>query len=474
VGLGLLPTVNLFGFDLINRCWVTDEQASGNVVEIPLLDGELVIDPASLAAAANDFGNIIHHTPKAILRPGSVNDIIKIMRYARDNKLRIASLGNGHTAFGQSQVNAGVVIDMSTLNKIHSITFDRVVVDAGVVWRDLLQATVTKNLTPPVLTDYTKLTIGGTLSVGGIGGRSYRQGAQVVNVLELQVVTAKGQLVTCSESNNKDLFEAVLAGLGLCGVIVRATLKLIPAKEHARTHLLFYPNAPTLLNDLRVLVRDQRFDYIRGTSVAAPGVPGGFVFFIEAASFYTSPGELPRNPLQGLSFISGKEQVTDRTYFEYTDLVVQSIEGAGPSNAPHPWLDLLIADSQINAFASQTIAKLDPALFLSGSIMLFYPFVKSLLKRPLFRTPDEKTFFLFDILRTVPTDAATMKAVLAENRSLFEQNRALGGSFYTISAIPMETQDWKKHFQPFWRQLTSAKHKYDPANVLGAGTSVFP
>lgn len=371
------------------------------------------------------------------------------MRYARDNKLRIASRGNGHTAFGQSQVNAGVVIDMSTLNKIHSITFNRVVVDAGVVWRDLLQATVTKNLTPSVLTDYTKLTIGGTLSVGGIGGRSFQHGAQVDNVVELQVVTAKGQLVTCSETNNKDLFEAVLAGLGLCGVIVRATLKLIPAKEHARTHLLFYPNAPVLLNDLRLLVRDQRFDYIRGNSVAAPGVPGGFVFFIEATSFYTSPGELPRNPLQGLSFISGKEQVKDRTYFEYTDLVVQSIEGADPSNAPHPWLDLFVADSKIDAFASQTIAKLDPALFLSGSIILFYPFVKSLLKLPLFRTPDEKTFFLFDILRTVPTDAATMKAVLAENRSLFEQNRALGGSFYTISAIPMETQDWKKHFQPF-------------------------
>ena len=443
------------------------------IIPLPSLDGELVSDPASLAAAANDFGNIIHRTPKAILRPASVNDIVKTMQYAHDNNLRIAFRGNGHTAYGQSQADEGIVIDVSTLNKIHSITSDCAVVDAGVVWRDLLQATLAKDLTPPVLTDYTKLTVGGTLSVGGVSGRSYQLGAQVDNVLELEVVTAEGQIVTCSESKNRDLFEGVLAGLGLCAVIVRATLRLIPAKKYARTHILLYPDAPALLNDLRLLVRDKRFDYLRGNGVAQTSVPAGFVFFIEATSFYTSPDDLPRDPLAGLRFIPGQEQVIDRTYFEYTDLVVQSLESAGSTNAPHPWLDLFVADSKIDAFASQTIAKLDPALFLPDSIMLFYPFVKSVLRRPLFITPDEKTFFLFDILRTVPSDAAITKEVLAENRSLFEQNRVLGGSFYPISAIPLESQDWKKHFQPSWGQLMGVKRKYDPANLLGAGTNVF-
>lgn len=169
----------------------------------------------------------------------------------------------------------------------------------------------------------------------------------------------------------------------------------------------------------------------------------------------------------------GQQQVQDRTYFEYTDIVVQLIESGCPNNAPHPWLDLFVADSKIDSFASQTIAKLDPALFLPGSIMLFYPFVKSRLKRPLFRTPYERMFFLFDILRTVPSDAAALKGVLAENRNLYEQNRALDGSFYTISAIQMKYQDWKKHFEPFWNQLMRAKRKYDPAILLGAGTSVF-
>ena len=175
--------------------------------------------------------------------------------------------------------------------------------------------------TPPVLTDYTRLTVAGTLSVGGMSGRSYMHGAQVDNVLELQVVTGEGELVTCSESENRSLFEAALAGLGLCAVIVRATIRLIPAGERAQTLRLFYPDAPSMLADLRFLISAERFHHIRGMSVPTPA---GFVFFIEATSFYTSPAELPANPTAGLNFIPGSQQTEDMTYFEYTDLVVQA------------------------------------------------------------------------------------------------------------------------------------------------------
>jgi len=62
------------------------------------------------------------------------------------------------------------------------------------------------------------------------------------NVLELQVVTGSGSLETCSREQNRDLFEAVLAGLGQCGIIVRATVRLVPSAQNARVFLLFYRN----------------------------------------------------------------------------------------------------------------------------------------------------------------------------------------------------------------------------------------
>jgi cytokinin dehydrogenase len=468
---GLFATSVVVGFDFAGRSWVTKASTNGSFAELPPLDGTLNTDPASLAAAADDFGHIIHRTPVAVLRPGSVEDIVKMVRFAREHNIRVTGRGKGHTPFGQSQAEAGVVIDMTTLNRIHSVEPNRAVVDAGVVWRDLLLATVPVGLTPPVLTDYTRLTVGGTLSVGGVSGRSYIHGAQVDNVIELQVVTGEGELVTCSEASNRSLFEAALAGLGLCAVIVRATLRLIPARERARTLRFFYPDAPALLADMRFLVGAERFDYIQGLSVTTPG---GFAFFIEATSFYTSAAELPTNPTQGLNFIPGSQQTEDVTYFEHTDRIVQLIDqlnAAGLGGFPHPWLDLFVPGSKIDDFASRTIAALDPSLFLPGSLILFYPFVKSRLKRPMLRVPDEEVFFLFDILRTIPLEA--VEAVIAENRRLYEENRDLGGKFYAISAAPLEHHDWVKHFQPFWGRLVSEKSRRDPANVLGPGPGVF-
>jgi hypothetical protein len=468
---GIFATSVVVGFDLAGRSWVTEASGGGQFAGLPPLDGTLTTDPAALAAAADDFGHLVHRAPVAVLRPGSVEDVVKMVRFAREHGLRVAGRGKGHTAFGQSQAGAGVVIDMTTLNQIHSVGPDAAVVDAGVVWRDLLLATVPAGLTPPVLTDYTRLTVGGTLSVGGVSGRSYLHGAQVDNVLELQVVTGEGELVTCSETENRRLFEAALAGLGLCAVIVRATVRLVPAGERARTLRLFYPDAPSMLADLRFLVGEERFDHIRGMSVPTPA---GFAFFVEATSFYTSPAGLPADSTAGLNFIPGSQQTEDMTYFEYTDLVVKLIDQlneAGLGGFPHPWLDLFVPDSEIDGFASRTIAALDPALFLPGSLILFYPFVKSRLKRPMLRVPDEEVFFLFDILRTVPHEAAD--AVLAENRRLYEESRDLGGKFYTISAVPMGTRDWAKHFQPLWGRLVSEKSRRDPDNVLGPGPGVF-
>src|SRR5260370_17546954 len=126
---------------------------------------------------------------------------------------------------------------------VHS---DRVEVSSGVLWRTLLQATLARGLTPPVLPDYLDLSIGGVLSVGGIGGTSYRYGAIVDHVLELQVVTGMGELETCSPTQQRDLFESVLPGLGQCGVIVKATLRLVQTRTHPLFFHLLSPHLPSL------------------------------------------------------------------------------------------------------------------------------------------------------------------------------------------------------------------------------------
>lgn len=115
--------------------------------------------------------------------------------------------------------------------------------------------------------DYVHLSVGGTLSVGGIGGTSQHAGVQVDNAAELEVVTGCGERVRCSHEVHRDLFEGVFAGAGQCAIIVRAKLRLVPAETQPRLFLLFYDDLEAYVADQLQLLRDGRFSYLEGQVV---------------------------------------------------------------------------------------------------------------------------------------------------------------------------------------------------------------
>src|SRR6188768_105913 len=216
-GLAALATVA--GFDPVSRSWVTEASAASSspFACIPPLDGQPLLDSAARNARSTDAGSMVQKTPVAVLVPKSVGDIAKMIRFCNRFRIKASARGQAHTTFGQGLVEGGLIIDMATLNKIHSIGATRADVDAGALWKDLTTQAFARGLTPPVLTGFLGLSIGGTLSVGGISAGNVH-GAQVDHVRELQVVTGEGEIVTCSEQRNSELFEAALAWLGQCGV----------------------------------------------------------------------------------------------------------------------------------------------------------------------------------------------------------------------------------------------------------------
>jgi FAD/FMN-containing dehydrogenase len=463
----------VLGFDPVSRSWIT-EASAGSVVGIPPLDGMLLTDDATLSAFTDDLGHIIHRRPFAVLEPVSVDDIIRMVRFAREQGIKIGARGQGHTMFGQSLVEAGIVIDMEALDTDPVVAADRVHVRAGVKWRTVLETTLAAGPTVPVITGYLGLSVGGTLSVGGIGGTSYRFGAQVDNVLELQVVTGAGQLQTCSPGNRPDLFRSVLAGLGQCAIIVQATLRLVPAKSNARVFMLFYPDLFTMLGDERVLIADGRFDHVLGYVVPSPG--GGWLQFIEAAVYF-SPPATPDNSalLAGLNFVPSPPP-GDVPYFAFADRVaplIDALKANGRINLPHPWFDVFVPDSVLYQYAGGIFANLTPADLGPDFPILFFAMKSAAFHQPLLRIPHEEVFWLFDILSTAPSSAVAAQMV-ARNRRFFELARDLGSKRYVISAIPFSQHDWQQHFQPVWGQLVSAKRHFDPDNVLTPGPGIFP
>src|SRR5262249_27764658 len=106
---GIVAGTAVLAFDPCKRSWITAAHADPpGGIDIPSLDGELVVDTASLAEAADDFGHIVHRTPVAVLLPGSVHDIRKLVQFANSHDIQVAMRGQGHSTFGQAQAEAGV------------------------------------------------------------------------------------------------------------------------------------------------------------------------------------------------------------------------------------------------------------------------------------------------------------------------------------------------------------------------------
>jgi hypothetical protein len=154
----------IVGFDAMTGSWVSAADAQGTpFASLPHLDGALSFDPTTRNEYAKDYGQIVHQQPLAVLRPGSVEDIARTVAFARRFGLKIAARGEGHQPFGQAQVCGGIVIDMRSLQQVHTFTADSVEFDAGASWRTVLQATLSYGLTPRVITKFLGLTVGGTI-----------------------------------------------------------------------------------------------------------------------------------------------------------------------------------------------------------------------------------------------------------------------------------------------------------------------
>lgn len=458
---GLTAGLAVAGFDTVTGRWVTE--ASATTIRPPRLDGTLSVDEATRTEYGNDYGQVVHEYPAAVLKPGSRQDIVTIVRFARKHGLRIAARGQGHLPFGQAQVRGGIVVDLRPLGSVHAIGPDRVEVDAGAEWGTVLRATLAESLRPPVLASSLHLTVGGTLSIGGIGSTANRYGAQVDTVVELEVVTGHGELVRCSRHHRRDLFEAALAGQGQAGIVTRAVLRLVPAPAKVRLYVLVYADRATLLADSAVLAADNRFDGFE--TYLFPNSSGGFDHLVLGQSFAAQPDDTAL--LAGLRYVPGTEQIFDTGFLAFADQVPPiTFEMARPDLAvfvPHRKVGRLLDDVLPRLTA-------DDLGVASSFQLMFYPTAP--FRRPLFRAPASGSV-LVGMLRPPSDDPVVIERALAGNRAIFELNRSLGGTLYPYAAVRLSDFDWRVHYGAAYRGLAIAKRRHDPANVFASGPDIF-
>jgi FAD/FMN-containing dehydrogenase len=454
------------------RTMLANPEGQGQEGEaVPSVGGAVSLDPQVLRAASEDFGHIVRRQPRAVLRPRSAADIAEALAWARRHGIEVAPRGLGHSTFGRSLVENGLVIDMTSLAAVHRIERDRIRVDAGASWRTVLAAGVAYGLTPPVLTNYLDLSVGGTLAVGGVGGTTSDYGMQTDNVLDLTLVTGDGRAVTCSATENAELFDAARAGLGQCGVITSAALRLVPAPERARRYHLFYPTLRALTADQRTLLAQHRFDHLQGAVL--PDRAGGWRFQLEAIRFYDDEPPPDAALLEGLEDDRAAAVVADLAYAESQDALAEFervLRANGQWFEPHPWWFSFLPGPSAERLAGEILAGLTPEDVGAFGRVIYYPMFKRAVRTPLVRLPDAEIVFAFNIIRMPsPTEAARVERLLAANRALYERVRREGGFQYPVGALSMSRDDWRDHFGLRWPQLREAKRQCDPADILTPG-----
>lgn len=477
-------TDKVVGFDSFTSKWITaaDGKAASTFTPVPPLEGVLAVDEASRNAVSADLGNISSEKPDAVLRPRSARDVATMVAFCHEQRISVSSRGQAHTTFGQG-LSRGLVIENRYLDRIRSIRPDSAEVDAGVLWKDLTKAAYGQSprRTPPVLTGYTGLTVGGTLSVGGVGGivGGLRTGLQVDHVRELEVVTGSGAIERCSPEQKRDLFEAVLGGLGQCGIITKATVDLVPASERARTYVLGYADDATFFRDLRTIIDHPGIDHVYA-EFAAPGTTPTYKLF--ATSFYDPPTSPSDQEI--LASMGTAADIEDVGYMDHVlsidNLIDPLRETEGWDRLVKPWFDAWLPGSELEDFFTDLLPTLTPrdiGLYGAG---LIYPQRRSHATRPFPRVPEpheSEWMFVVDIntvSETPDPGPDFADSMLARNRRLMSHTRDhYGGILYPIGSVQLTETEWRYHYGDKWDDFCAAKKRYDPNNILTPGLGIF-
>ncbi|MGW6576926.1 D-arabinono-1,4-lactone oxidase [Streptomyces sp. NPDC054945] len=175
----------------------------------------------------NWAGNVTA-TPARTVTPTSVGELQETVRRAAEDGLRVKAVGTGHS-FTAAAATDGVLVRPQALTGIRSI--DRaagtVTVAAGTVMKDMNQALAAAGLSLTNMGDIMEQTVSGATSTGTHGtGRDSASIAAQIRGLEL--VTADGRLLTCSEKENPEVFAAARLGIGALGIVTAITFAVEP------------------------------------------------------------------------------------------------------------------------------------------------------------------------------------------------------------------------------------------------------
>jgi FAD/FMN-containing dehydrogenase len=197
-------------------------------------------DPGS-AEVRQGFNAMHDGRPEITVQCTGTADVIDAVNFAREHGMNVAVRGGGHSIAGLSEIDGGMLIDLSQMNGVQIDPEKKLAyVQGGALWGDVDREAQAFGLVTPggVVSDtgVAGLTLG-----GGYGWVRRKLGLSCDHVVEAQIVCADGKVHTASADSNPDLYWAIRGGGGNFGVVTSFTFRLHELGPIVAFAATFYP-----------------------------------------------------------------------------------------------------------------------------------------------------------------------------------------------------------------------------------------
>jgi len=201
----------------------------------------LVPDDAGYEEARQIWNAMIDRRPSLIVQCAQAGDVPAVIEFAQKNDLELSIRGAGHNIAGNALVDGGITIDFSRMKGVLvDAAKRRAYVEPGATLADLDEATQAHSLATPVGINSTTGIAGLTLG-GGFGWLTRKYGMTIDNLVAVDLVSAEGQKLHASETENPDLFWALRGGGGNFGVVTQFEFRLFPVGPEITAGLIVFP-----------------------------------------------------------------------------------------------------------------------------------------------------------------------------------------------------------------------------------------
>ena len=167
-------------------------------------------------------------TRSLVGRPTTVEQCREALDYCRKNGLTVCARGAGR-GYGDLALNDGqALLDVSGMNRILDVDEEtnQITVEGGARLVDIFQAVHHRQLTLPGVPTESHSSVAGAIAANVNGKDGWRHGNFSHQVVGIKMLLANGDVLTIDPAD--ELFNAVVGGIGLLGVVVEVTLQLVP------------------------------------------------------------------------------------------------------------------------------------------------------------------------------------------------------------------------------------------------------